>query len=128
MYKADLINPDIIDQEITFWMKKWENVPKSQGGSTLATAIKEYDEDHFPNIFELLKIACTLPVTSCECERSFSAMRRYRTWLRSNMKTERLTALTIMNVHREVEVDYEKIVQLFLRLRPRKLDELNLLY
>ena len=71
MYKADLINPDIVDQEITLWMKKWEDVPKSQRGSTLAIAIKECDEDNFPNIFVLLKIACTLPVTSCECERSF---------------------------------------------------------
>ena len=85
-------------------------VPKSQRGSTLATAIKERDEDHFPNIFVLLKIACTLPVTSCECERSFSAMRRHRRWLRSTMKTERLTDLTIMNVQREAEVDYEKVV------------------
>ena len=64
MYKADLINPDIVDQEITLWMKKWANVPKLERGSTLATAIKECDEDHFPNIFVLLKIACTLPVTS----------------------------------------------------------------
>ena len=45
MYKADLINPDIVDQEITLWMKKWEDVPKSQRGSTLATAIKECE--HF---------------------------------------------------------------------------------
>ena len=71
MYKADLINPGIVNQEITLWMKKWEDVPKSQCGSTLAIAIKECDEDNFPNIFVLLKIACTLPVTSCECERSF---------------------------------------------------------
>ena len=78
MYKTDLINPDIVDQEITLWMKKWENVPKLQPGSTLATTIKECDEDHFPNIFVLLKIACTLPVTSCECERNFSAMIRHR--------------------------------------------------
>ena len=127
MYKADLINPDIVDQEITLWMKKWEDVPKSQLGSTLATAIEECDEDHFPNIFVLLKITCTLPVTSCECERSFSAMRRHRTWLHSTMKTERVTALTIMNVYREAEVDYEKAVQQFLRLHPRKLDESNLI-
>ena len=26
MYKADLINPDIVDQEISLWMKKWDNV------------------------------------------------------------------------------------------------------
>ena len=128
MYKADLINPDIADQEITLWMKKCEGVQKSQRGYTLATAIKECDEDHFPNIFVLLKVACTLLITSCECERSFSAIRRHRTWLRSTMKTERLTALTIMNVHRKAEVDYEKVVQQFLRLHPRKLDESNLIY
>ena len=64
MCKADLINSDIVDQEITLWMKKWEDVPKSQRGSTLATAITECDKDHFPNIFVLLKIACTLLVTS----------------------------------------------------------------
>ena len=109
-------------------MKKWEDLPKSQRGSTLATTIKKCDEDHFLNIFVLPKIACTLPVTSCECERSFSAMRRHRTWLHSTMKTERVTALTIMNVHREAEVDYEKVVQQFLRLHPRKLDESNLIY
>ena len=63
MYKADLINPDIIDQEITLWMTRWEDLPKSQHGSTLATAIKECDEDHFLNIFVLLKILWTLPVT-----------------------------------------------------------------
>ena len=109
-------------------MKKWEIVPKSQRGSTLATAIKECDGDHFPNIFVLLKIAYTLPVTSCECERSFSAMRRHHAWLRSTQKTERLTALTIMNVHREAKVDYEKVVQQFLWLHPRKLDKSNLIY
>ena len=128
MYKADLINPDIIDHEITLWMTRWEDLPKSQCGSTLTTAIKGSDEDHFLNIFVLLKIICTLPVTSCECERSFSAMRRHCTWLCSTMKTERLTALAIMNIHREVEVDYEKVVQQFLQLHPRKLDKSNLIY
>ena len=123
-----MINRDIVDQEITLWLEKWENVTKSQRGSTLATAIKECDEYHFPNIFVLLKIACTLPVTFCECERSFSAMRRHRTWLLSTMKTERLTALTIMNVCRDAQVDYEKVVQQFLRLHPRRLDESNLIY
>ena len=68
MYMAYLINPDIADQETFLWMKKWEDVPKLQRGSTLATAVKECDEDHFPDIFVLLKIACTLPFTSCECE------------------------------------------------------------
>ena len=107
--------------------EKVEDVLKSQRGSTLATGIMECDEDHFPNIFALLKIARPLPVTSCECERSFSTMRRHRTWLHSTVKTESLTALTIVKIHREAEVDHEKAVQQFLRLHPRKLHESNLI-
>ena len=101
---------------------------KSQRGSTLATAIKECEKDHFPNIFVLLKISCTLPVTSCKCERSLSTMRKHPTSLRTTMKTERLTSLTIINVHKETGVDYQKVVQQFLRLHPRKLDKSNLIY
>ena len=33
-----------------------------------------------------------------------------------------------MNVHKEAEVGYEEVVQKFLRLHPRKLDESNLIY
>ena len=38
---------------------------------------------YFPNIFTLLKILSSLLVTSCECERSFSAMRRLKSYSRS---------------------------------------------
>ena len=58
----------------------------------------------------------------------FSAMRRHPTWMRSTIKTERLTVLTIMNILREAEVDFEKVVQQFLQLEPRKIDESNLIY
>ena len=40
-----------------------------------------------------------LPVTSCEAERSFSALHRVKTYLHSMMKQERLTGLALLNVH-----------------------------
>ena len=54
----------------------------------------------------LLNIACTLPVTSCECERSFSAMRRLRTWLRSSMTMNRMESIAIMNIHNYWRADH----------------------
>ena len=33
------------------------------------------DEDAFLNIYRLLVVACTLPITSAEAERSFSLMK-----------------------------------------------------
>ena len=43
-----------------------------------AASLKAFDPDHFSNPYILLKIAATLPVTSCECERSISTKRRLK--------------------------------------------------
>ena len=40
----------------------------------------------YPNIRVLLQVACTLPVTSCECERSASALRRLHNYMRASME------------------------------------------
>ena len=39
-------------------------------------ALKECDDDLFPNIYALLKICAIIPAMSCECERSASSLRR----------------------------------------------------
>ena len=36
--------------------------------------------DLFPQVFCLLRLLLVCPVTSCECERSFFALRRLKTW------------------------------------------------
>ena len=40
-----------------------------------------------------------LPVTSCEAERSFSTLRRLKTYLRTTMSQERLNGLALLNVY-----------------------------
>ena len=65
--------------------------------------------NNYPNINILLQIMCTLPVTSCSSERSFSALKQIKTSLRSSMGNERLTALTLLYIHRDVEIDIEEV-------------------
>ena len=33
------------------------------------------DKDYFPNIYVILAISATLPVTSCQCEKSISVLK-----------------------------------------------------
>ena len=108
-YEEDLINRDAEDQELLLWQRKWLAVASKDHPDTLAKAITKCDEERFSNLFVLLKVACAFPITSAECERSFSAMRRLRTWLRASMKMERLDSVVIMNVHRQEEVDYKHV-------------------
>ncbi|ELT87285.1 hypothetical protein CAPTEDRAFT_112284 [Capitella teleta] len=49
----------------------------------------------------LVKIYMTIPVTSATAERSFSAFRRLKTYLRSTMTQVRLNNCAIMNCHKE---------------------------
>ena len=36
------------------------------------------------------------------------------------MKTDQLTSLALMNIHRDIAVDYDEVARLFLQLHPRK--------
>src|SRR5688572_9318958 len=46
-------------------------------------------------------ILLTLPATQCTIERSFSKMRRVKTWPRASMADDRLSGLCMLSVHRE---------------------------
>ncbi|XP_065674088.1 52 kDa repressor of the inhibitor of the protein kinase-like [Hydra vulgaris] len=123
MYKSNLSNSDAVDQEFMFWKRKWSVIKPEGRPNTLAKAIKICEKNQYPNLFELLKIICTLPVTSAECERSFSVMRRFRTWLKARLTADRLGSLAIMNIHYNKIVDYKQISKLFFTLHPKKLYE-----
>jgi len=56
----------------------------------------------YPNLYTLLKVALSIPVSSATCERSFSTMRRIKNWLRTSMDQERFSSLAIINIEREV--------------------------
>ena len=85
LHKEKLPNHEVIDQEVRLWKVRYDVVPAHERPTSLASSIKECDEGRFPNLLLLLKIGCTLLVISCECERSFSTLKRLKEWLRYSM-------------------------------------------
>ncbi len=71
------------------------------------------DCDFFPNIHTLFCIMGTLPVTSCECERSISMLKLIKTSLRSSMGQDRLNGLAMLYYHRDIEITSEEVVDEF---------------
>ena len=67
----------------------------------------------FSNIKVSLRLLGTSPVTTCTCERSFSAIRRLKIYARSTMISERLIGIALMDVHQEIVPDIEKVIGLF---------------
>ena len=91
---------------------------------SLAKAIKECDATNFQNISVLLTIACTITVTSCKCERSASALRRLKNYMRASMGKDRLLHVALLHIHYDVPMDIDNVVDYYARLHPRRL-ELN---
>ena len=67
----------------------------------------------------LLRIACTLPVTSCEYERNVGVV--LHNFMRAGMTESRLTSLALMHIHYQHHVDLDTVVQMFAELHPRRL-------
>ena len=49
----------------------------------LLDIINSTDKNLYPSIYAILSLLLTLPVGSCTCERSFSALRRLKSWCRT---------------------------------------------
>ncbi|XP_048586034.1 52 kDa repressor of the inhibitor of the protein kinase-like [Nematostella vectensis] len=94
-YKDDLPSLELLHQELVRFKIRYDAKQCNDRPSTAVQALKECDRDMFPNISTLLQICCTIPATSCECERSASALRRLHTYNRSCMGQERLSALAL---------------------------------
>ncbi|XP_057187757.1 zinc finger MYM-type protein 1-like [Triplophysa rosa] len=79
------------------------NLVKMNSQHTSSDFVKEALSTGFnPNFEKLFKLALTLPVGTATCERSFSAMRRVRNWMRSTMCQERLSSLSLLHIESDI--------------------------
>lgn len=84
-------------------MKVALNLLKSKKKDFNLNDVKEVVEKQiYPNLFKLLQVALSIPISSATCERSFSSMRRIKNWLRSSMAQDRFTFLSILNIERDI--------------------------
>lgn len=84
---------------------------------SVADVFKELSplKEAFPTLLKLLQIALTICVSSASCERSFSALKRIKTYLRSTMHEERLVNLAVLSVEREISqtLNLESVIDKF---------------
>ncbi|XP_022176229.1 52 kDa repressor of the inhibitor of the protein kinase-like [Myzus persicae] len=85
-------------------------------------AIKHCDPVIFPNIFVLLKVLCTLPVSTATPERSFSSLKRVKSHLRNSMKEDHLNGLVLLSYYRNIEITLEENISDEMAKKPRKID------
>ncbi|XP_052245753.1 52 kDa repressor of the inhibitor of the protein kinase-like [Dreissena polymorpha] len=116
----DLPSPQSLPAELHLWQARWKGVTNPP--TTLQGAVEQCDSQLYPNIYTVLSIECVFPVTSCECERSISALGLVKTKLRTSMGQDRLSALCLLSVHRDIDINICNVVREFARKHPRRMD------
>jgi hypothetical protein len=105
-YSDDLQEPSIILGEWERWHNRW---PKTAVQDLPSNALEALNHCTFkyPNKMKLLKIFATLPVLTSTAERSFSILRRLKTYLLTTTAADRLNGLALMSIHRDISINID---------------------
>ena len=80
----------------------------------------------FSEVVKLLKILVTTPMTTAEAERCFSTLKRIKTFLRSTITNERLSALAMISTEsqmiNEMKEFNENVIDHFARAKKRRME------
>ena len=76
-----------------------------------------------PEVHNLLRLYLTIPITSATSERSFSALKRVLTYLKSTMTEERLNHCLLLHIHKNVTdtLDIKEIAKDFINTNLERL-------
>ena len=94
---------------------------------SIDATLEQIDKGAYVNIYTILQILITIPISSASCDRSISTLQNLKTYLKSTKVQDRLHGLALMHAHREMELDLEKIIDLFANLHPRRMRIENIL-
>ena len=126
-YKVSFMKPTkpIFQRRKTLTMKflggKQSGLIQLRKNQWHSQTLQHANPDLYPNVVTIITILLTMPVSTATPERSFSTMRRVKTYLRSTMKTERLSALALMHAYRDMPIDVEALIREFCAKKNRRL-------
>ena len=119
-YHSDVGERQDFDDEIARWKVRWNR--ENNKPDRLLDLLNLTNADLYPSVYKIIWILLTMPVSSATSERSFSAMRRVKSYLRSTMGDERLSNLSLLHIHRHMNVDIDATIVDFVGRKSRRLD------
>lgn len=87
---------------------------------TTTFILKNHFNVALPVMNQLFKILWTIPANTCSCERSFSSLKRIKTYLRNTTGQDRLSGLALLSIEREFEIDYDEIIKEFVAAKEKR--------
>ncbi|XDV42958.1 hypothetical protein PO909_011521, partial [Leuciscus waleckii] len=101
--------------QLAMFKSKYDYQSTTEAANTLRNMLPEVRQ-LFDQVETLVRLLLVCPVSSAEAERSFSCLRRLKTWLRSTMTQSRLNNVAVCHIHSDKldSIDREMIAQQFI--------------
>ena len=75
----------------------------------------------FQQIYSVIKLYLTIPITTSEGARCFSALKLIKSCLRTTMTNDRLSNLAILKIANDVKINYDDIINAFASVKNRQM-------
>ncbi len=115
LYDSLLASSEEVRNEYYQWKTLCMRMPADERPSNPLQAL-DIVPSRLQNIDTLLRLFCTLPVSTCTPERAFSAMKILKNYLRNSMRDDRLTGLALLYVHPEIDVEVDEVIRRFVNM------------
>lgn len=104
LYKHYQISSDTLENELGLFKPLFSEIDGSSGKQCLRDILEALlpVQHAFPTLKKATVIAMTFGVSTATVERSFSSLRRIKTYLRSTMSQGRLDDLALLNIERQL--------------------------
>ncbi len=123
-FQHDLTGRGEFDREITRWIARcteWEEEFQGPMPSTLMETIIHTPKQLYRNCYTIVKTLLTYPVTTASNERSFSAMKRVKSYLRATMGQQRLSSFALLHIHKNKQINVDDVINRFAGATNRRL-------
>lgn len=119
--------PELNGDDLRVQLTLFKNKYKVNTTADAVHALKEMPPEVrglFDQVERLVRLLMVVPISSAEAERSFSALRRLKTWLRSTMTQKRLNGVAVCHIHQDMldKLDRRDIAQQYLQGNERRRD------
>ncbi|XP_060848161.1 52 kDa repressor of the inhibitor of the protein kinase-like [Rhopalosiphum padi] len=101
---------EVFKNEFKLWQRKLKSLLEIDKPKNAMEAIYICNEAMYPNIFKLLKILATLPVSSATNERTFSTLKRIKTYLRNSTSEGRLNGLAMLSINKTDSITPDEVL------------------
>ena len=103
---------------------RWRDVPVDDRPTDCFDGLAVCDKQFFPNIYALLHIFATRPVSTASAECTFSAMKLLKPYFRSTLSDENVLGLALAFIHKQMHVDIDEVIN-HLAIKTRQLQFRN---